>query len=238
MTNKTTKICCTLALLASVAATPAFSQAKNFAGPSLAINGSLNGSSSNIKTTDNYDSYSYFEAAKFGDVNTVFGADLNYGFIITNNFVLGVGATYDFGKTKAGEDISGEDDIETDGIKASIKDRKSVYVQPTYLLSSSTGLFAKIGYNEAKYNLEGSDYYLGDIGTLTEKLKGWGYGFGIKTFINDNLFIQAEVQQINYGRENLYNEDLIGDGDAIVGNYSVDVKPKINSGTISIGYKF
>jgi opacity protein-like surface antigen len=237
MTNKTTKICCTLALLASVAATPAFSQAKNFAGPSLAINGSLNGSSSNIKektTIDN--SYSYFDAAKFGDVNTVFGADLNYGFIITNNFVLGVGATYDFGKTKAGEEIYGEDDIETGGIKASIKDRKSVYVQPTYLLSSSTGLFAKIGYNEAKYNLEGG--YYGDTGTLTEKLKGWGYGFGIKTFINDNLFIQAEVQQINYGRENLYNEDLINEFDEVTGNYSVDVKPKINSGTISIGYKF
>ena len=42
MTNKTTKICCTLALLASVAATPAFSQAKNFAGPSLAIGGGYN----------------------------------------------------------------------------------------------------------------------------------------------------------------------------------------------------
>ena len=39
MTNKTTTICCTLALLASVAATPAFSQAKNFAGPSIAIGG-------------------------------------------------------------------------------------------------------------------------------------------------------------------------------------------------------
>ena len=89
MTKKTTTICCAVAILATTAATPALSQSKNFEGVSLAINGSLNGSTSNYKdrlvdgdlTLAAYDD-------KLGDVSAVFGADLNYGFSLSNNFIL------------------------------------------------------------------------------------------------------------------------------------------------------
>ena len=55
MTNKTTTICCTLALLASVAATPALSQAKNFAGPSIAIGAGYNSLETPLKLKETID---------------------------------------------------------------------------------------------------------------------------------------------------------------------------------------
>lgn len=229
MTKNITTICCAVALLATTAATPALSQSKLFEGISLAINGSLNGSTSNYKdrvvdgglTLAAYDD-------KLGDVSAVFGSDLNYGFGLSNNFILGVGITYDFGKTKAGNtsiSFIGEDDelVPFVGQKASIEDHKSIYIQPTYIVSSTTGLFAKLGYHEADYKV--TDVF-NESGSAN--LKGWGYGFGVKTFINNNLFIQAEAQQINYGSESYtYAEGA-----------TITVKPKVYSGTISIGYKF
>lgn len=231
MTKNITTICCAVALLATTAATPALSQSKLFEGISLAINGSLNGSASNYK-----DRWSMGEIPigeyddKLGDVSTVFGSDLNYGFSLSNNFILGVGITYDFGKTKAGNtslSYRGEDDefVLVDGLKASIEDHKSIYIQPTYIVSSTTGLFAKLGYHDADYKLTHVGYGVSD----SANLKGWGYGFGVKTFINNNLFIQAEAQQINYGSESYTYAE---------GSSTITVKPKVYSGTISIGYKF
>jgi hypothetical protein len=64
-------------------------------------------------------------------------------------------------------------------------------------------------------------------GSLTQKFEGIGYGFGLKGLINQNTYIQAEVQYVDYDSE--------GGGSA---NNVASFKPETVSGIISIGYKF
>jgi opacity protein-like surface antigen len=222
MTNKTTTICCAVALLATTAATPALSQSKNFAGPSIAVHTGYTGTDTKMSFDAAEDGY-----LSFGENDVTYGADLAYSFPVDNNFLISVGATYDFDKIKAGtaaavgEDESGDDDL---SLKLSLKDHYSFYIEPTYAFNNSTALFAKLAYHQAKgsVNLSG-----GDTATGSKNFEGWGYGFGIKTFLNNNVFVKAEASLVEYDKETYGTA-----GDA------VSFKPETVSGLISIGYKF
>jgi opacity protein-like surface antigen len=211
MTNKTTTICCAVALLATTAATPALSQSKNFAGPSIAVHAGYTGT--NFKFTEDI----YIE--NLGENDVTYGADLAYSFPVDNNFLISIGATYDFNKIKAGSVTYGEDY----SLKASLKDHYSFYVEPTYAFNNSTALFAKLGYHQAKGSV--TDVIDGVSTTESKNFEGWGYGFGIKTFLNNNVFIKAEASLVEYDKET-FNE------------LGLDFKPETVSGLISIGYKF
>jgi opacity protein-like surface antigen len=221
MTNKTTKICCTLALLASVAATPALSQSKNFAGPSIAIHAGYTGT--NTKMTFDTADAGYLS---FGENDVTYGADLSYSLPIDNNFLISIGATYDFNKIKGGSaGAVGESEGDDLSLKLSLKDHYSFYIEPTYAFNNSTALFAKLAYHQAK----GSVNLLsdGDSANGSKNFEGWGYGFGIKTFLNNNVFVKAEASLVEYDKETYGTA-----GDA------VSFKPETVSGLISIGYKF
>jgi len=250
MTNKTTKICCTLALLASVAATPAFSQTANFTGPSLALSGSYVGGSGKVNTGDLLNDLVFSGsgiAANLGDqTNIVPGVDLNYGFAIGNNFVLGIGATYDFSKTKTGGfnfngTINNEDSTLT--LDSTLKNHYSLYIQPTYVINKESAMFAKVGRHYAKSNVSstGTNYlYGGAFGDSPRKnnVEGWGYGLGLKTFLNNNFYIQAEAGIVEYDRVNL---PYISEGiniDSSQSFTSSSIKQKTTNATISVGYKF
>ena len=210
MTNKTKTICCAVALLATTAATPALSQSKNFAGPSIAVYTGYTGTDTKV-AIDGVN-------INFGENDVTYGADLAYSFPVDNNFLISIGATYDFDKIKAG---SAGVDFFDDGtdLKLSLKDHYSFYVEPAYAFNNSTALFAKLGYHQAKGSASS------DGVTVSKNFEGWGYGFGIKTFLNNNVFVKAEASLVEYDKETFTQ---------IAGS----VKPETVSGLISIGYKF
>jgi opacity protein-like surface antigen len=209
MTKKITTICCAVALLATTAATPALSQSKNFAGPSIAVHAGYTGTDTKITYDDEV-------GANFGENDITYGVDLAYSFPVDNNFLISFGATYDLDKIKAGSATDGND------VKLSLKDHYSLYIEPTYAFNNSTALFAKLGYHEAK----GTVSVVGE--SESDDFKGWGYGFGIKTFLNNNVFVKAEASLIEYDKETRN----AGTSD------EVSFKPETVSGLISIGYKF
>ena len=150
---------------------------------------------------------------------------------------MSVGATYDFGKSES-ENISGTDSGgDTLTLKGKLKDHYSIYLQPTYLINSSTGIFAKASYNFAKasYTLAAVD----ESYSVSENVNGWGYGLGVKSFLNNNLFIQVEGNLTRYDTTsktlNSITETTPGTPDYI---YDISSKPEVLSATISIGYKF
>jgi hypothetical protein len=225
MTNKTTKICCTLALLASVAATPAFSQAKNFAGPSIAISGAFNSGDVKVTADNGTDNAS----SNFGKSNIIPSVDLSYAIPVDNNFFLSLGATYDLSKSTVGQAnalLSGETYTE----KMTIKDHYSLYIQPSYAFNNSSSIFAKVAYNFAKGSLTetGTDYTPESF-TASKNIEGWGYVFGVRSLITNNIYVQAEAQIDEYDKETSTDS---GNGFT----YSFD--PKVVSGKISVGYKF
>jgi opacity protein-like surface antigen len=244
------KLLASTALAGLLATSNAFSQTTNFAGPSLALSGSYVGGSSEFKTGNSFGIISGGDGinSKLGDqTNVIPGVDLNYGFAMGNNFVLGLGATYDFSKTKTGGftsnyEINGEDATFT--IDSNLKDHYSLYIQPTYVINKDSAMFAKVGRHYAKSSVKSAGGFIADgvsVGllgndvTVSEKIEGWGLGLGLKTFLTSNLFVQLEGGVVEYDKINLpfrLIEDSFWDDNT--GSHKV----KTTNATISVGYKF
>jgi opacity protein-like surface antigen len=254
MTNK--KILLTSTAIAGLLfSTTSFAQTTKFVGPSFAITGSHVASStqSNINTdslSDYTDSNVYLSSTeKNSQVSKLLGIDLGYGFNIGTNFVLGVGATYDFGKIKTGStynytDNDANEDATSYLAKSSLKNHRSIYIQPTYVVNKESALFAKVGRHFAKSEndityCQSDSYGEVDFGCVdgnetqykhSKNVSGWGYGLGLKTFLTENLFMQVEGSVVNYSKNDLLSEDneLVYYG----------TKARTSNATISVGYKF
>ena len=217
-----------IALMISLIAMPtfAFSQAKNFAGPSLAVTGGKVSSTTKVNYNDGAGGEAEAHVADIGGNDIGFGLDLSYAFAIDNNFLIGLGFTYGLNDTDAGTVAS--------ILKFKIEDQRSVYIQPTYAFNNSFAAYGKIGYHEMDGKatltqnlfINNQNYGLA-AGSASGEFKGIGYGFGLKGLINQNTYIQAEVQYVDYDSE--------GGGSA---NNVGSFKPETVSGIISIGYKF
>jgi len=174
MTNKTTKICCTLALLASVAATPALSQIKNFEGVSLSIGGTAISTQTNVNISDSDANYGISDFGKAK--NFIPSIDLSYSAALSDKFLLGFGARYDLAKNKSGtlqSDYTSENVVTSqysdtsdnltyytlndirnvESYNITYKDHSAIYAMPMYLVNNSTGVFAKVGYHQQKGSL-------------------------------------------------------------------------------------
>lgn len=207
--NKIISFFASIAIMSFAAQTYVLAQAKNFAGPSLAINGGY--VSGNTKLTNGASSID------FGESTTLLGGDIAYTFPVDNNLFVALGATYDFGKTKGGKVTDPEDNL-----TLSLDEHYSFYIQPGYTINNNTAIFAKLSHNQAEGKLAVTT--TGNYGgSATKDISGWGYGFGIKSLLNNNFFIQAEVSLVEY--------DSVTVG-------TTKVEAEVVSGIISVGYKF
>jgi opacity protein-like surface antigen len=223
MTKKITTICCAVALLATTAVTPALSQSKNFAGPSIAGYGAY--VSNTVKST--YDDGELSQhLADLGGNDIEYGLDLGYSIAIDNNFLIGFGITHALNDTDAGKFLG--------ILNLKAKDHQSIYIQPTYAFNNNFAGFVKLSHHRIKGEASISEDFEfdGDVlieapQTVKDKYKGTGYGFGLKGMVSQNIYLQAEVNYIDYKSKG-------GGSDQDVVSFS----PEAVSGSISIGYKF
>lgn len=153
-------------------------------------------------------------SATVGETTTVGVLDVGYSLPINSTkFGVALGATYDLNETKSGE-------LEIHGLKGELqgKDHYSVYVQPFYMLTQDSAVFAKIGYHSMKGEL-----LLNGQSSESMNLNGVGVGLGARVFATKNIFIQAEAGWVDYGSKT---------------KGEVDVKVRSTNGTISVGYSF
>ena len=151
-----------------------------------------------------------------GQSNSIPRFALNYDFQPFTRFAIGFGGSYKFGESK---------DVSQEGNNSmSISNAASFYIAPTFLVIDTTGIYGKISFNAAK----GKYLDQGNFKNDDEFIMGFGYGFGVKSFITKNLYLLAEVERVNYGRENYRMDDTE--------SYSVDTKT--TNATISLGVKF
>ena len=249
------KLLISTALVSLIISSATHAQTTNFVGPSVALSGSYVGGSSEFKTGETFGLFSGGDGidSKFGDqTNVIPGVDLNYGFAMGNNFVLGLGATYDFSKTKTGGFtsnyvINGEDATFT--IDSNLKDHYSLYIQPTYVINKDSAMFAKVGRHYAKSSVKSAGGFvvegvtvglLGDDKTVSKNIEGWGFGLGLKTFLTSNLFVQFEGGIVEYDKTNLPFRSVLGSGDEAVTfeDNTGSHKIKTTNAMVSLGYKF
>jgi outer membrane immunogenic protein len=204
-----------VAALLSAVATGVFAQAKNFEGFTAGLNVSSVGGTSTFTGSSADVSQSY----DFGQQSFVPGVELGYNYAATQDIVLGLTATYDFTDSNLGK-VSGF------GQETSFKgqNRYSINFKPGYVITPSTMIYATVGYNAMSLKTSG---YI-DGGSSTTSVSGIGYGLGLAVMATKNIFIKAEVQQVNFGSKTLFTD----------ADYTTSIKPNLTVGTIGVGYKF
>jgi outer membrane immunogenic protein len=199
------KIKLLVASLMTVAATGAFAQAKNFEGFTAGVNVSSVGGTSTLKGAEG--------SADLGQQSVVPGVELGYNFAASKEIVLGLTATYDFADSKLGQSSDADGNFNVKG-----QNRMSINFKPGYVISPSTMVYATVGYNSMTGKLTDSV-----LGSTTKTYTGVGYGLGVAVMATKNVFVKAEVQQVNFGSQS-------SDG--------TSVQPNLTVGTIGVGYKF
>lgn len=203
------KLLCVAA--ASLACAAAGAQTANFEGVSAALNLNLLGTS--VKTTNFFGDGETFDG--LGKNATGASAQLSYGFALSKDTVLTLGGTYALNSPKI-MDISGDGG----SITGKFKNMASLYLEPGYLLSDKTMVYGKLSYETAKLTASGEN------GGASRNINGTGFGAGLRTMLDKNMFLQVEVKKVGYGSKSL------GDTDP------VEFKTSATVGTVGIGWKF
>ncbi|APW41542.1 outer membrane protein [Rhodoferax saidenbachensis] len=191
------KIAIAAACLA-LAAPQVFAQARSFEGFSL---------SANLESTKStVDALSVSDSGN----STGLGLQAQYTFAITDQFVLGVGATLGTVKRNTAS-ASGL------GADAYTKDNTSFDLTPGIAVTDSTVIFGKI-------SALGGTLQVDSAPSASYSLTGLGYGVGIKSMIDKNLFWQLVYDS------NKYN-DVTTTGGTTLSNKSTIF-------SLGVGYKF
>ena len=208
-------------LLACSATTNAQTSNKNFDGFSIEVGVANQMQTNDVRYTQTGEFADSADIDHDGQSNSIPRFALNYDFQPFTRFAIGFGGSYKFGESK---DVSS--DWETN---MTISNAVSFYIAPTFLVSDTTGIYGKISHNiaKARYYDDGCDVS-GQACSDKQFIMGFGYGFGVKSFITKNLYLLAEVERVNYGKENYRLDDFV--------SYSVDTKT--TNATISLGVKF
>jgi outer membrane immunogenic protein len=189
----------------ALASTGAFAQAKNFEGFTAGVNVSSVGGTTKLNSD--------LGSIDLGQQSVVAGAELGYNFAASKEVVLGLTATYDFVNSNLGQGtLAGGDGFNMKG-----QNRYSINFKPGYVITPSTMVYATVGYNSMAGKLSGSSG-----ASETKTATGFGYGVGLAVMATKNVFVKAEVQQINF--------NSVGDG--------ATFQPNLTVGTIGVGYKF
>ncbi len=167
-----------IALIVSISALSFSAFAGEFDGLSAGIN--LNHTKAKTKLVDPagpFDGYLQNNST----TGTVFG---QYSYVADANVLLGVGATFDLNDTKLSATMK-------------LKNHYSIYLEPGYILDKSTMIYGKVGYHVAKLHAD-------DNGSVaTANMNGVGYGIGVRTKLDNQFFLQAELEQIKYSQKTI-----------------------------------
>ena len=199
-------------LITAAFAVPAFAQTTKFEGYSVAMSAAVLDGNINLQQTDT-------PSVSFGRTRVSTALDVAYSKAVNSNWVLGFGAS-------AALDDPGIVDVVM--LSGKLKGQKSLYVQPAYVLTSSTAVYAKVAYNSANIEI-GAGMNPGSE-SISNSIHGTGLGLGIKSFLSDNMFVQVEMMNTNYGA---FTSDVVGGAGS-----AASFTPSTKSVGFAIGYRF
>jgi hypothetical protein len=192
----------------------------SFSGLSVGINGQFKSTTAKVKAGD-------YGIDGLGQQNFITNLQADYEFRIDNKWGVLLGATIDFndndllnarGARQARLDgVRTYDTIRT--VSATEKNHYSLFVAPTYRLSSDTSGYLKLAYHNSK--IEHSNNFNYSQGT--KSLHGYGVGIGVRSYLTKNIFANLEIQRIMYSDDSFFLSNL-GTGSTV--------------GSFGLGYSF
>jgi len=172
-------------LLAAMAlALPLSANAADFTGLNVWIGGQYtDGETEFFDSLDN-------AGADFDDTDFGLTLGADYGFGVSDDAVILVGASWS-DKSDMGS-ISGADG----SLSTELDPSYMLYVAPGVKVGDSSLLYAKLSYSEAEGTLsvQTSEF----SGSLSQDDKAVGYGVGFRSYLTDNVFLNAEIEHIEY----------------------------------------
>ena len=186
MKNLTALIATCLAL----AAPQAFAQAKNFEGFSLGGNLDFTKSTTNV-----------LNGGSDSGNGSGAGLQAQYSIALNNQFVLGLGASYSLGNRKAGS-------LGTPATDFTTRNALSFDISPSYAISDSLLVYGKVS------SVGLTVVSTGGTTETSDSFNGIGYGLGLRSMIDKNIYIQAGYDV------NRYNEKTTG-GTTLSGNTNI-----------------
>ena len=197
-----------VAILGTFGASQAFAQVQSHTGFSLAANLAL--TSTNTEATV---SGLNLNAAGQSSVGAAVQAAFNYA--ATDSVLLSVGAIFSLADIDAlsFSSIGGSGSLK-------LRNAYSVYLEPGYPVADKTIAFARLSYEAATMRAAAS----GTSGRDRD-IGGAGLGFGLRTLVTKNLYLEAEARRVAHNSARL-------EGD------TSDFKTAMTVGSVGLGYKF
>ena len=202
------KILMAVAILSTFGASQALAQVQSHTGFSLGANLAL--TSTNTEAT-----LSGLNLNAVGQSSVGASVQAAFSYAAADSVLLSVGATYSLADIDA---LSFSSTSGSGSLK--LKNAYSVYVEPGYPVADKTIAFARLSYEAATMRTEAS----GSSGR-DKDIGGAGLGFGLRTLVTKNLYLQAEARRV------AYNSDRFA-GD------TTDFKTSMTLGSVGLGYKF
>jgi hypothetical protein len=227
---KTLLISCALILAIN---TPVMSDSSNFAGPYIGIQGSTVGVGVQGGKNGGVDDVTESANVNVGKTGITAGLELGYAIPVGSAFLIDIGATHIDGAVSLKQDDNDTD--ATEHVKFVVSQFTTIYAAPTLVLSDTSSMYLKFGYQEANVDVSGDVSHPGD-------LQGNTYAIGTRTVLDSGIFIRAEAGYTDY--DNLNSQGL-GTGvqtDGTAGGISTKTKytadPELAYGAISVGFRF
>lgn len=200
-------VVCT-ALTALTCTAQAQSQDRRFIGPAIGVS---------LSAAHNKVEYGAFLAGSESSKSDAAGRlDASYGFGLSPEWVLTVGAVYDLNRTDFGRVTYVSGGVQT--VNAKLKDHFAVYVAPGYQVAPNWLVYGKLSVHQAKAEYTDSGAVNGET-----THSGTGFGFGAATAFSKQVEGRFELEQVNYNEKS--------------GNLSTG-KPKTTQATFYLGYRF
>jgi len=171
------------------------------------------------------------------DRNFVIGSiDLDYAQKINNKWNMSYGINYIPGKGKIGDVSRADTNLGAAGAstsgtataKGELSKHITLYVEPTYMINPTSGVYAKLGYVHADLDIK-TTTVIADGGTVNQSVnvEGFQLGIGYKTAISKNMYAKIEGTLSDY-KEITVTENA----------NSYKANPEVRQATVSIGYTF
>ncbi|MBU3546379.1 outer membrane protein [Polynucleobacter sp. MWH-Jannik1A5] len=169
--------------------------------------------------------------------NFVGSISLGYSYGFANNLNLAANVFYNASSNDVGSNVTGFSDGSTMTRTMNLKNVMGISIEPGYYFSKDILGFLKLGVAQASSSMS---YSFSDGGSVDPinfgNTTGFLYGLGGKYAVTQNIYVGAELYQINFSKKTYSERGEMGGYGPYT--FSVSNQPTYNYAGLTLGYRF
>ncbi|CAN1540827.1 Outer membrane protein beta-barrel domain containing protein [Burkholderiaceae bacterium] len=169
--------------------------------------------------------------------NLVGSISLGYSHSFANSANLAINAFYNASSNNVGSNVTGFSDGSTMTRTMNLKNVMGISLEPGYYFSKNILGFLKLGVAQASSSMS---YSFSDGGSLDPtnfgNTNGFLYGLGGKYAVTKNIYVGAELYQINFAKKTFSERGEMGGYGPYT--FSMSNQPTYSYAGLNLGYRF